>query len=120
MKIERGELAPRDALPPLHDLTEPWSCSLTSARNGSSLLKQQGLITGARGWPPTVRKVPDRAVCSSARYQAEKDLVLASEEERRHHGEPLENLRLSFDQTQFKATFDVTSHGGHRSGTGDR
>ncbi|WP_263250428.1 GntR family transcriptional regulator [Saccharopolyspora rosea] len=107
MQIERGELAPGDPLPTLHELADRWGCSLSSARSAISLLKQQGLITGGRGKAPVVRTQPRQVVRSSDRHQAEKDLVLASEDERRQNGVAENDLGVPLDDLNFKTTHDV-------------
>ncbi|GAA4837634.1 GntR family transcriptional regulator [Saccharopolyspora rosea] len=107
MQIERGELAPGNPLPTLHELADRWGCSLSSARSAISLLKQQGLITGGRGKAPVVRTQPRQVVRSSDRHQAEKDLVLASEDERRQNGVAENDLGVPLDDLNFKTTHDV-------------
>ncbi len=56
MQIERGELAPGDLLPTLHDLTERWGCSMGPARAAIELLRQQGLIISQQGKGVFVRE----------------------------------------------------------------
>lgn len=107
MQIERGDLAPGDPLPTLHELADRWGCSLSSARSAISLLKQQGLITGGRGKAPVVRTQPRQVVRSSNRHQVEKDLVLATEDERGQNGVAENDLGVPLDNLDFKATHDV-------------
>jgi GntR family transcriptional regulator len=109
MKIERGNLTPGDSLPTLQELSTQWSCSLNPVRAAVALLKQQGLITGGRGKAPVVRvRVPTRQVLrSSERHQAEKDLVLASEDERRAVGTTETEMRASMDQLEFRCDYAV-------------
>jgi GntR family transcriptional regulator len=105
IKIEKGIYRPGDSLPPLHELAEQWSCSVSSARNAITLLKSQGLITGGRGKAPVVR-VPHRMVIrDSRRHQAEKDLALASDEERRAHGEAEDNSGSPLGELDFRAEY---------------
>jgi GntR family transcriptional regulator len=109
MRIERGEYRPNDPIPTLHELAEHWKCSITSARNAVALLKAQGLITGGRGRAPVVRKPPRRVVRDSSRHQAEKDLVLAPEDERRKHGEAEDELGELLHDLQFRTEYDVVA-----------
>src|SRR5918997_356912 len=44
IEIETGRLAPGDSLPTLHEITQWWNCSITSARSAVALLKQQGTL----------------------------------------------------------------------------
>jgi GntR family transcriptional regulator len=92
VKIETGELHPGDPLPTLHELAGRWSCSITSARGAIALLRSQGLVSGGRGQPLRVRVKPRMVIRDSRRHQAEKDLAVASLEERRRHGEAEDDL----------------------------
>jgi GntR family transcriptional regulator len=107
MRIERGDLAPGEPLPTLHELCEQWDCSMSSARSAVALLKQQGLITGGRGKAPVVR--PQRAkVCrSSDRHQVEKDLVRAQEGKRRETGLAEIDMNASIDDFAFTTKYDM-------------
>lgn len=109
MKIERGDLMPGDSLPTLQELSQQWSCSLNPVRAAVALLKQQALITGGRGKAPIVRvRVPARQVLrSSKRHQAEKDLVLASEDERRAVGTAETEMKVSIDHLAFRSDYAV-------------
>ena len=92
VKIETGELRPGDQLPTLPALAAQWSCSVTSARGAIALLRSQGLISGGRGQALRVRVKPHMVIRDSRRHQAEKDLALASLDERRRHGEAEDDL----------------------------
>jgi GntR family transcriptional regulator len=105
VQIEKGVLQPGDSLPPLHELAERWSCSITSARNAITLLKTQGLITGGRGKAPVVRVPSRRVVRTSARHQAEKDRAIAPAGERVVHGEAEDDLGLPLDDVDFRADY---------------
>lgn len=111
MKIERGELKPDDPLPTLQDLCKQWDTSMASAREARTLLKQQGLITVGRGKTATVRAPLPRAVRSSTRHQEEKDLVHASEDERRATGLAETDLGTKLDDLTFNATYEVDNLG---------
>ncbi|MGH3976906.1 MAG: GntR family transcriptional regulator [Pseudonocardiaceae bacterium] len=104
IEIETGRLAPGDSLPTLHEITERWNCSITSARTAVALLKQQGLITGGRGRAPVVRAEPPKVERTSLRHQQEKDLVHEPEEARRFRGLAEEDLHGPLDG------FDFTAH----------
>lgn len=111
MQIERGSLAPGDSLPTLGDLCERWKCSMNSARAATALLKAQGLITAGRGKAPVVRVPPRKVIRSSERHQVEKDLALASEDERGSLGEAETNLNMSIHQQQFSSHYDQVPAG---------
>lgn len=102
--IETGRLGPGDSLPTLHQITQRWSCSLTSARSAVGLLKQQGLVTGGRGKAPVVRAEPPKVERTSLRHQQEKDLVHQPEEIRRARGLAEDDLHGPLDG------FDFTAH----------
>lgn len=106
MQIERGDLEPGDSLPTLATLCKRWSCSMNSARGAINLLKAQGLITAGRGKAPIVRIPPGRVVRSSDRHQAEKDLAIRPESERRTVGEAETNLDMSIEDQQFTSAYD--------------
>ncbi len=109
MKIERGELRPGASLPTLAELSEQWSCSVNSARGAIALLRAQGLITSGRGRAPSVRVPPRRAVRSSERHQAEKDLALRPEAERAAVGEAETNHAMSIHEQHFSSRYSVTT-----------
>ncbi len=110
MRIERGELAAGDSLPTLEELCERWRCSANPAREAVALLKQQGLITTGQGKPPVVRAPVRRIVRSSGRHQAGKDLVRASDTERRTAG--VADMGVRPGQLVFSARYDaIEAHG---------
>ncbi|MEV0650611.1 GntR family transcriptional regulator [Phytomonospora sp. NPDC050363] len=106
LQIERGDLAPGDALPTIADLSARWGYSVNVVRDAFELLKAQGLVSGGRGRPAKVRVPLRRIVRSSDRHQEEKDLVLLSEEERRGPG-AAETLQLQFTATYEEIRADV-------------
>lgn len=105
--IETGKLRPGDSLPTLHEISERWRCSITSARSAIGLLKQQGLITGGQGKAPVVREAPRKVERSSLRHQAEKDLVHQPEEVRRSWGLAEEDLGGRLDDFEFAAQYST-------------
>jgi GntR family transcriptional regulator len=107
MKIERGDLAPGDSLPTLHELGQQWSCSQNPVRSAIALLKQQGLITGGRGKAPIVRVPPRYVVRYSERHQTEKDLVLAAEAERGKIGTSETELQVSVNELEVRSDYAV-------------
>jgi GntR family transcriptional regulator len=107
IKIETGELRPDDQLPTLQELADQWRCSVTSVRGAMALLRSQGLISGGRGQPLRVRVKPRIVVRDSARHQREKDLALASLEERRQHGEAEDDLGVPLSETDFHCEYRV-------------
>lgn len=56
-RIQRGELAPGDALPSEAQLCERFGVSRGTVRQALTTLRAQGLIAGGRGKPPIVRRV---------------------------------------------------------------
>lgn len=107
LRIETGELAPGDSLPTIDELVARWGCSANPVREAVGLLKQQGLINTRQGRASTVREPLRRIVRSSERHQAEKDLVLASELERRATGVAETDMGAMLDELALKATYDV-------------
>lgn len=107
IRIEVGELRPGDALPTLAELQQRWGCSMNPVRSAIELLKQQGLITGGRGKPPTVRTPPRQVVRSSERHQEEKDMVLRPEAERAKQGTAEVESGVSIEALDFRPVYDV-------------
>lgn len=105
MKIEKHELEPGDSLPTLHDLTNEWGCSITSAREALNLLKEQGLVSGGRGRPLRVRSLGAQTRRSSTRHQWEKDRVHEPVEERRKAGTSELETKKPLDGVDFAATY---------------
>jgi GntR family transcriptional regulator len=107
MAIESGELAPGASLPTLAELCDRYDCSMNSARGAITLLKAQGLIGGNRGKAPVVRVSPGRAIRSSERHQAEKDLARQPEAARASVGEAETNFSMSIDDQKFSSTYNI-------------
>jgi GntR family transcriptional regulator len=107
LRIERGELAPGDSLPTIHQLARTWECSLNPVRVAFDLLKTQGLITGGRGKPAVVRTPPRQVVRSSLRHQEEKDLVLAPLAERAAVGTAELESKTTIRDLRFRTVYDV-------------
>lgn len=107
IQIESGELAPGASLPTIQEICDQWNCSTASAREALALLREQGLVTGGRGKPLTVRTPLRRAVRSSERHQAEKDLVLKAEAERALIGTSEIETGVSIEDLRFRSEYDV-------------
>lgn len=107
IQIETGELTPGASLPTIQEICEQWDCSTASAREALALLREQGLVTGGRGKPLTVRLPHRRAVRSSERHQAEKDLVLKPESERSLIGTSEIETGVSIKDLQFRTEYEV-------------
>ncbi|MFG1998304.1 GntR family transcriptional regulator [Spirillospora sp. NPDC048911] len=107
IRIERGELTPGDKVPTIHELCEEWSCTVGAAREAHRLLKDQGLVSGGRGKPLTVRVPPQRIVRSSTRHQIEKDLAVRPEQERAQVGTAELETNIAFDQLEHSAIYEV-------------
>lgn len=84
--ISSGELEPGASIPTVGELRERWNCSPGSARTAISVLKNEGLITGGRGKPATVRRPPARIRLTVDSTQSAKSLVLKPEVDRRASG----------------------------------
>jgi GntR family transcriptional regulator len=115
IEIETGRLVPGASLPTLHEITQRWKCSVTSARSAVGLLKQQGLITGGRGRAPVVRAEPPKVERTSLRHQQEKDLVHEPEEIRRGRGLAEEDLHGPLDDFDFTAHYTTEPAGAELS-----
>jgi GntR family transcriptional regulator len=107
IQIESGELAPGASLPTIQEICEQWNCSTASAREALALLRQQGLVSGGRGKPLTVRTPHRRAVRSSDRHQAEKDLVLKPQAERALTGTSEIETGVSIEELRFRSEYGV-------------
>lgn len=106
MKIERGDLAPGDPLPTLQEIRNDYDCSSTTARAAITLLKEQGLITGGRGKPMTVRAPVPRVSRSSERHQQEKDMVLEPESVRGSAGVAETDMGSKIQDLSFVTEYD--------------
>ncbi|MCP2340471.1 GntR family transcriptional regulator [Actinomadura rupiterrae] len=107
MRIESGELSPGDPVPTIHQLGETWGCTVGAAREAHRLLKEQGLVTGGRGKPLSVRQPVNQTLRSSARHQIEKDLAAQPEEERAKVGTAELETGISFEEIDYSSTYDV-------------
>lgn len=112
IQIESGELGPGASLPTIQEICEQWHCSTASAREALALLRQQGLVAGGRGKPLMVRTPHRRAVRSSERHQAEKDLVLKPEAERALIGTSEIETGVSIDDLRFRSEYNVINASG--------
>ncbi|GAB3479589.1 GntR family transcriptional regulator [Amycolatopsis cihanbeyliensis] len=84
--IQRGEFGPGEPLPTNEELRQTYECGKNTVSAAIQLLKGEGLLTGGGGERVRVRVAPTVIHRSNERYQVEKDLVRASEEERRGGG----------------------------------
>lgn len=84
--IASGALQPGDPVPTVGELCERWNCAPGTAKLALGVLKSEGLTTGGRGRPNTVRKQPARMRLTPAMSQEAKALVLRPESERRVRG----------------------------------
>ena len=107
IRIETGALRSGDSLPTLHEISQQYRCSITSARSAIGLLKSQGLVVGGRGTAPTVRPAPRRVERSSEFHQAEKDLVRESEDVRARHGIAEDVMGSELDDYEFDAKYSI-------------
>lgn len=86
LEINSGALKPGDPVPSIGELCERWNCAPGSAKTALSVLKNEGLITGGRGRPATVRKPPTRIRLHISMSHEAKSLVLRPEAERQVKG----------------------------------
>jgi GntR family transcriptional regulator len=107
IEIEKGQLAPGDPLPTRAELADTWDCSTATVRQAMALLRSQGLISGGRGKPLVVRMPPRPTVRDAARHQAEKDVALLSEAERREHGEAEDVLGVPLSEIEPRTEYRV-------------
>jgi GntR family transcriptional regulator len=107
MRIESGELSPGEPVPTIHQLCETWDCTVGAAREAHRLLKEQGLVTGGRGKPLSVRMPVRQTLRSSTRHQIEKDLAANPEEERAKLGTSELETGVPFDEIQYRSLYEV-------------
>lgn len=72
-RISSGDLRPGDSIPSLGKLAKEWDCSSGTARAAHDLLRQEGLISNARGQAPVVRIQPPRVGRSNEKHQLGKN-----------------------------------------------
>jgi len=108
-RIEAGELQPGDEVPTLATVAEQWGCTTATAQTALSTLKQEGLITGGRGKPATVRVPPKRVRLSSGDHQRQKDLVRRPEVERAVTGAIEITTGTQIADTEFSARYETVS-----------
>lgn len=72
--------------PTVTELAKQFGVAPNTASRAVQVLKERGLLSGRIGGKTWVRVAPQQTVRRNTRYQAEKDLVLKSEEERRQTG----------------------------------
>ncbi|MDQ0808760.1 GntR family transcriptional regulator [Streptomyces sp. B3I7] len=82
----REEYEPGDRFPTVTELAQLYGVAPNTASRAVQTLKEQGLLAGKAGGTTWVRVPPVSSVRRNTRYQAEKDLVLRPEEERRATG----------------------------------
>lgn len=108
-RINSGELAPGDRLPPMRELQERWGCSDGPVRTAFAILRREGRIDTARGGPARVRVPQQRRAMAIAltgeNASSQKAIALLSEDERRATGATELALGVPLDQTKFSATY---------------
>jgi GntR family transcriptional regulator len=109
--IESGELPPGALLPSERELVAQYGTSKATVGKAIGLLRAQGLIASQVGRGIFVRTSPRRVVRDSARHQAEKDLVRATEEERRGRGEAEENIGAPLEELHFDTKYEIVDAG---------
>lgn len=82
----REEYEPGDRFPTVTELAQRHGVAPNTASRAVQTLKERGLLAGKAGGTTWVRVPPVSSVRRNTRYQAEKDLVLRPEDERRTTG----------------------------------
>jgi GntR family transcriptional regulator len=108
-QISTGELRPGDAIPSVGQLCERWNCAPGSAKMALAVLKNEGLLTGGRGRPATVRKQATRIRLNLDNTQAAKSLVLKPESERRVKGSIEMTAGLTLDDVISTHRYNIIS-----------
>ena len=108
-QITSGELKPGAAVPSVGDLCAQWHCAPGSAKAALAVLKSEGLISGGRGKPATVRKPPARIQLDMTQAQEAKDLVLRPDSERRFNGNIERTAKAQLDQVISSHKYSVIS-----------
>ncbi len=87
-QIESGQLKPGDEIPTIAAVAQQWGVTTVTAQRALATLKEEGLITGGRGKPATVREpaVRQRIELNSRWADEQKALVLRPREERAVRG----------------------------------
>lgn len=106
-QIVSGALQPGDPLPTIAAVARRWNTTPATAQKALQLLKDEGLTTGGRGKPATVRVPPRRVRVDDHLRQALKDAVHKSAEERAAIRASELAAGIPIDQTDFKLRYEV-------------
>lgn len=106
-KISGGDIQPGEALPTIATLAQRWNVTPATAQKAVSLLKDEGLVTGGRGKPATVRMPPHRVRLDSSYSQLAKDSVKRAPKERDQTGAIELTTGLSLYDTKFVPKFET-------------
>lgn len=108
-QISSGQLAPGDQVPTIGDIKERWQVAQATAQAALAVLKREGVITGGRGKPATVRIPQKRVRIDDTMRQAQKDVVRRSLDERRAIGKSELSTGTPLDQTKFNADYEFVA-----------
>jgi GntR family transcriptional regulator len=106
-KITDGTYRPGDLLPSIPQIRAEYGVSRETVQAAITMLEQEHLVVSRQGKGTYVLEPVRRVVRDSSRHQAEKDLALASEEERRRHGETEDDLGVPLSEVEFDARFTI-------------
>ncbi|MFJ6561771.1 GntR family transcriptional regulator [Streptomyces sp. NPDC091412] len=105
-RIESGQYAPGDRLPPETTLVTEYKVSLPTLRQALGALQNEGLIEKRHGRGNFVRKQRQRAERSNLRHQWEKDRARADLKERSTTGATERDTGLTIAQLAFNAEYE--------------
>lgn len=106
-QISSGTLRPGDPLPTIAIVARDWQCTPATAQKALQLLKDEGLTSGGRGKPATVRVPPRRVRVGDHLRQALKDAVHKPAEERAATGASELSAGIPVGQTDFRQRYEV-------------
>src|SRR5690606_26320477 len=94
-------------IPTIAELAQRWRCTTATAQKALSVLKDEGLITGGRGKPATVRLPARRIRLDSTHSQLMKDSVHLPPPERDKNGAVELTAGVSLDDTKFVPRYEL-------------
>lgn len=109
--IDSGALGPGDQVPTIAQIRERWTVAQATAQEALAILKREGLITGGRGVPATVRVPPKRVRVNDGMRQVLKDAVRSPASERAKIGKSELATGTPLPHTRFHAEYEVVPAG---------
>ena len=104
-KIADGTYRPGALLPSIPQIRAEYGVSRETVQSAIAMLEQEHLVVSRQGKGTYVLEPVRRVVRDSSRHQTEKDLALASEQERGQHGETEDDLGVPLSEVEFEARF---------------